>query len=262
MIGKIISDSSSEAGLAALDLAVKMDLLTGGYTRESTAQQKKYHLQAMPESELRPVEELNVADANGVLLLVKDSDSHQLELLETLAKKYDIPLLLIDIGRHIAFEAAHEISSWIDSFNISTLYVTGDGTHNESNFYQTATDILETVVYMGFIESSMSSAVSTEASMASAPVSLDDAVERLLTSLPLKDRATIANMTMGELPSLVTSLGSYILKHFGLWAGNTSLLESCRFVSKQKDLDEAGAADIIIHELWKRLTKTHKLRLV
>ena len=83
-----------------------------------------------------------------------------------------------------------------------------------------------------------------------------------MSELTLKDKAMMANMTETELDSLHITLGRYIREKFGLWAGNISLMNSCRFVAKKQDVNEDAAAGIIIRELWKKLKESHKLRIV
>ena len=89
-----------------------------------------------------------------------------------------------------------------------------------------------------------------------------DAVDLLIELLPLKDRTTIANMTMGELINLNPTIGAYIRNKFGLFSGNKDLLEACRWWSKDQHLLPEQAPMMIIKELWQQLRKTHKLRVV
>ena len=96
----------------------------------------------------------------------------------------------------------------------------------------------------------------------SLPETVDEAVEQLISDIPLKDKAIIANMTETELDGLSPTLGTDIRTGFRLWTENEPLLESCRLVSGQKDLHPDSASQMIIRELWKRLRKTHKLKVV
>ena len=89
-----------------------------------------------------------------------------------------------------------------------------------------------------------------------------EAVDLLIELLPLKDRTIIANMTIGELISLNSTLGAYIRNKFGIFVGNKELLESCRWWSKDQNLHPEQAPMVIIKELWQQLRKTHKLRVV
>jgi len=91
---------------------------------------------------------------------------------------------------------------------------------------------------------------------------LDSDGTLILSELPLKDKVTLANMAEVELDSLHFSLGAYIRRKFGLWSGNESLIESCRFVSGKKGLDVKAVPEVIIWSLWKKLKESYKLRIV
>jgi hypothetical protein len=69
-------------------------------------------------------------------------------------------------------------------------------------------------------------------------------------------------MTHDELVDLNSNLGAYIRNAFRLWAGNQELMESCRFVTKNKKLDVDEASFVIIDAMWEKLRKTHKLKVV
>lgn len=267
MINRIIADGTSGAGFAALDLAIKMDLQYGGYcclpVTISPATARQYRLRTVSNRGARSAAEMNIEEANGLLLIARGEPEERLRRLITLAEQSDCPHLFIDLDQLIAFDAAQEINSWIESFNVSSVYVTGTKSSADSDLYRPAAGILETAIYMGFIEKNTGRSTSfTGIDDGRPPASVDEAVARLTAALPLKDRATIANMTLAELVGLQPNLGNYILKNFALWSGNPALMESCRFVSKQKTLDENGATRVIIQELWKQLSATHKLRLV
>ena len=93
------------------------------------------------------------------------------------------------------------------------------------------------------------------------PKTVDEAVQRLMSDLSLKDKNTIANMDESDLINLHFSLGLSIRNCF-LYPRNEKLLESCRSVSKDKYLHWDQASMVIIKEVWKRLREKHKLRVV
>ena len=93
------------------------------------------------------------------------------------------------------------------------------------------------------------------------PKTVAEAVQRLISDLSLKDKNTIANKDEVDLINLHFSLGFSIRNKF-FYPRNEQLLESCRFVSKDKYLHWDEAASVIIRELWKQLRETHKLRVV
>ena len=96
----------------------------------------------------------------------------------------------------------------------------------------------------------------------SAPQTVAEAVDQLVSELSLKDRTKIANMQEDDLISLQFSLGRYIREKFDLWAGNTNLMESCRFAAGEVDLHADNASSVILTELWKKLRETNLLRVV
>ncbi len=93
------------------------------------------------------------------------------------------------------------------------------------------------------------------------PKTVDEAVQRLISDLSLKDKNTIANMDEADLINLHFSLGLSIRNRF-FYPRNEQLLESCRFVSKDKYLHWDQASTVIIKKLWEKLRETHKLKIV
>jgi len=94
------------------------------------------------------------------------------------------------------------------------------------------------------------------------PKTVDEAVKRLISDLPLKDKTAIANLAENDLATLQFSLGTYIGREFGIWSGNRELLDSCELVSGDIYLHPDFAPTVIIVELWNRLQQTHRLRVV
>jgi hypothetical protein len=101
-----------------------------------------------------------------------------------------------------------------------------------------------------------------QASSKSWPRTIDEAVQRLIEELSLKDKATIANMSASELTPLNNSLGRHIRNWFGLNAENHTLLWSCAKEAGKTVLTEKEASAIIISCLALELEKTHKLRML
>jgi hypothetical protein len=59
------------------------------------------------------------------------------------------------------------------------------------------------------------------------PLTLADAVSRIVTKLSDSDKKAIAKMKKKDLVMLHMSMGMGIRNEFGLWQGNDALLESC-----------------------------------
>jgi hypothetical protein len=94
------------------------------------------------------------------------------------------------------------------------------------------------------------------------PKTVDEAVKRLISDLPLKDKTTIASMAENDLITLQFNLGNYIGREFGIWSGNRELMESCEIISGDVHLHPDFAPSVIIKELWSRLRETHKMRVI
>ena len=94
------------------------------------------------------------------------------------------------------------------------------------------------------------------------PKTVDQAVERLLSDLSLKDRVYIGNLAREDLYLVHISLRSHIGQELGLWSGNKDLIEFCRAMSGSKELRADQCPTIILEALWKKLRETHTLRAV
>src|SRR6266496_1205061 len=79
------------------------------------------------------------------------------------------------------------------------------------------------------------------------PASVDEAVCQLLGMLSDDDKTSIAAKSRAELVELHFGLGMWIRNNFGLWAGNTTLIQN----TGAYDADDA--AGVIIEALWTRL---------
>jgi hypothetical protein len=97
----------------------------------------------------------------------------------------------------------------------------------------------------------------------SPPSSVEEAVDRLYDDLSLRDKVVLAHLSEEQLDSAVyLEVAKVIRKEFGLFNDNTLLLASCsRYLGTNYDSFEDPAM-VIVKELWKRIKKTHNMRLV
>ena len=86
------------------------------------------------------------------------------------------------------------------------------------------------------------------------PRTVEEAVDRLLSSMSEKDKLSFKNTPEKDLIMFHFGLGAYIRNEFGLWQGNTELLKSCEKESIFVHPDEFSS--IIIEALWKKLRST------
>lgn len=97
----------------------------------------------------------------------------------------------------------------------------------------------------------------------SLPSTVAQVVELLYHDISLRDKVIMAQLSENELDSSVyLAMAKTIRMEFGLYNGNTDLLNSCSgYLGLKYDAYEDPAM-VIIKELWKKIKKTHSLHLV
>jgi hypothetical protein len=184
--------------------------------------------------------------------------------------RHERPCLHVDPSTVNTFQAAKDISAWIVQHQIEILNVAGPRSSEDAEIYKLTVKILKAVFYLNLIDENIpgspfiSARTQTERKDKGAfmPRSVEEAVSRLISGLSLKDKTKIAYMRGEDLTFIYPSLGEYIQDRYGLPDGNSALMESCRSLSKAKELREERAFAVIIHELWEKLRKSHVLRPV
>jgi hypothetical protein len=274
MIKQIVSGGQTGVDRAGLDVAIKLGIAHGGWIprgrlTESGALPQKYHLKETSSSQYSVRTEKNVVAADGTLIISHGPLTGGSAYTREMAIKHGRPWLHIDLDRMAAFHAATAINNWILQKEIEILNVAGPRASADPAIYQDTLNILESAYYLGLVESSMAGDDNAKNPMPLQieksgidPHNVAEAVERLIRSMPLKDKTTVANMSRDELPGLQLSLGGYIINNFGLLSGNQELMNSCRSASKKMLQHEDDAVSVIIDALWEKLQQTHKLRVI
>jgi hypothetical protein len=270
MIKKIISGGQTGADRAALDVAIKLGIPHGGWIpkgrkAEDGSLPDKYQLQEMPTASYPKRTEQNVIDSDGTLIICRSKPTGGSDYTREMALKHKKHLLHIDLNLTTSYDAASLILSWVNLHPIEVLNVAGPRESKDPDIYNDVFRILEMTFKMHRIDESKpinEAQIDERKHPINPPRTVNDAVERLTSELALKDKVTIANMAETELSTLHANLGEYIRNEFDLWHDNKDLLTSSCFFVKRDDVHVDEASSIIIRELWKRLRKTHKLRVV
>lgn len=273
MVNKIISGGQTGADQAALDVAIKLGIPHGGWIpkgrlTENGSLDATYQLQEMETANYNKRTEQNVIDSDGTLIISHGMLTGGSEYTREMAINHNRPWLHIDLNTTIDFHAAQKIQSWIKENNIGILNVAGSRASKDSKIYQATTDILETVLYLDLVKSSLPNPSEfadlgrTVLKDVDRPRTVDAVVDKLLAKLSLREKTMIANIPEENLKNLYHALEAGIQNEFRLWLANDELMESCRVVSEQKDLNENDAALVIIKTLWNRLQQTNVLRIV
>lgn len=271
MIVKIISGGQTGADRAALDAAIRLGVPHGGWIPKGRLAEdgplpEIYALKETTSAVYAERTEKNVIDADGTLIIARGKLRGGTAYTREMAVKHGRPWLHVDLRQTPAFRAALAIREWIATQRIMVLNVAGPRASKDPRIYSDTLAMLESVFYLSLADGTpgkpAESGIAPEAAASEPPACVRDAVQQLSDGLPLKDRVTIANMTEGELPTLLPTLGEYIVHRFGLPAANIPLMRSCRWVARRSIKTEEAAARLIIRELWKLLRRTHALRRV
>jgi hypothetical protein len=256
MVKKIISGGQTGADRAALEVAIELGIPHGGWIpkggrTEDGRLPERYHLKETLSIDYSQRTELNILDSDGTLIISHGKLTGGSALTVKLAKKHRKPCLHIDLDEMAEFKAVEIIGSWIELRGISTLNVAGPRASEDPQIYEAVTRILKGLLYPP-----------PEQIVPRFPKTVDEAVSRLNSELPLKDKSMIARMDENDLPRLFLTLGAYIRDKFGLGSGNEALLDSCRSVSGENNIHEDDASMVIIRELWEELRKSHTIKAV
>jgi hypothetical protein len=262
MIKRIISGGQTGADRAALDFAIKMGLPHGGWVPKGRMAEDgpipdRYHLVEMRTKSYPKRTEQNVIFSDGTLILTHGKLTGGSRLTKEFAENQKKPCLHIDLNEEVEYEAAVHIDDWAQEHGIEELNVAGPRASKDPKIYSKVLKVLDIFYHMQ--ASAEKSRVARQMGLAK---TVSEAVDVLISVMSLKDRTRIASTDEGDLIDLHFSLGSYIRNEFGLWSGNEDLLNDCRQMSGITFMHPDDAAAFIIGELWERLSKTHRLRVV
>ena len=273
MLKKIISGGQTGADQGALDAAIKYNFPHGGWIpkgrlTEGGPLSDMYNLHEMPTSSYPKRTEKNILSSDGTVVISHGKLTGGSALTRKLAQKHNLPYLHINLNKTPAFIAASEINAWIIEHGIEILNVAGSRASKNPNIYQDTMYIIEGVILLGLVQAQAGSLITDHhigdylEKLPVPPKTVDETVDRLISDLDLRDKVFIANMDLDELVNLHPNLHTYFKNAFGLWSGNTELMESCRSISKNPVNNEADATTVIIGILWQKLNETHKLKII
>lgn len=273
MIHKLISSGRTGVELAALDVAIKLGLSHGGWTPRGRRNHngplgQTYSLKESSTVGFQKAMEQNVVDSHGTLLITRGQKTPETRFAVQTTLKQQNQLLHVDLSQNSGFECASLANAWFTMNAMKVVFVTGITDRDDPTIYGQTAKILETAFYLGFVKEDLQNRpVHLDLDLPPKPddmypKTVQEAVERLTSILPLKDLTILANMQIDELHQLPSGLGEYIKQNFGLYTGNKPLMQSIADEGGlvQPILDEACA--VILRILWETLQRTHKLRCI
>ena len=269
MLEKIISGGQTGADRAALDAALKLGIPHGGWLPKGRLAEDgplpdKYDLAEMPTASYPERTKKNIRIADGTLILSHGMLTGGSEFTRRMALKYQKPVLHVDFNSMVPFDAAVIINNWMVDHDIRILNVAGPRASTDPHIYRAAMDIIEAVSFLNLSENNPMQTRVTETGPMDNPVprNIQAAVDGIIHGMTLKDRATMANLTQGELAPLQLNLGMYIRQQLPRWLADESFKRSCEEAAREEGLDASNTPMVIIRKIWQELKKTHRLRLV
>lgn len=247
MIEKIVSGGQTGADQAGLDVAIELGIPHGGWVprgrkTEAGRLADRYHVKEISSISYIQRTLMNVIDSDGTLLISHGKVSGGSAVTRALAAKHGKPCLHVDLNEVETGEAVAAATNWIDAREIKILNVAGPRASEDAGIYEDAKRFLRLVIEHSY------------------PRNVDEAIERLASALPLKEKVRIAKMGEQELLSLDPPLGRTLRGRIRLWLGSHDLLESCRELSGKGRVEDYEASTIIIRRLWEKLKATHSIR--
>ena len=272
MLKKIISGGQTGADRGALDAAIALGIAHGGWVSKGRIAEDgpisdEYQLQEMTTDSYPKRTEQNVIDSDGTLIISHGKLTGGSAYIKKVAMKIGKPWFHVDLNKLPTFHAAMIIEDWISKNQIGVLNVAGPRASEDPLIYGLVTVILElliTLVKAKEVKHELSNydvRKTDKPKSTVQPKTVDEAVNILTRKLSLKDKSAIAKMSEDDLTNLQFSFGLYIRNRL-LYPRNDRLLESCRQIAMDKYLHWDQASGVIIKELWERLKRTHKLKVV
>jgi hypothetical protein len=273
VLKKIISGGHTCADRAVLDVAIKIGIPHDGWIPKGRATEtgtlpETYHLQEIATDDYMECIRRNIKDSKGTLIIFFDKLTGYLYQAERETLKLKHQLLGVDFKQKNALQAASLVNDWVQLRKIDVLYVIAPSAAENPGIGNHTRLMMEKALLLDMMNIPASRGITDYSKKGYPekppvlPRNLNEAVDRLMSELSLKDKVVIANMTYDELVDLNSNLGAYIRNAFRLWSGNLELMESCRFAVKDKTINVDGASFAIIDKLWEKLRKSHKLKVV
>jgi hypothetical protein len=270
---KVVTSGESGVELAAMDLSLRLGIDCSGWVPKKPSKLHadfiaKYHFQQTDSLGFQKAVENNIIDADGIILITRGEKNPRMRYAVRTALKHEKQFLNVDLKQYSQFEAASLMCSWLQIQKIKTLFITGPPQEMDDAIYKDTQKILETAFYLDFVKSGLGPGLkgvrfnTSDKSAKIYPSTVEEAVERLKTELPLKDRILMSNMDSNELDLLLDGLGGYIKQTYGIYSGNEALIQSCAQIGNLNNPLPDEACQVILRSLWNNLQQTHKLRLI
>ena len=147
MLKKIVSGGQTGADRAALDVALQLGILHGGWVPKGRRAEDgplpdRYQLKETPTPHYPERTEQNVIDSNGTLVISHGTLTEGSAYTVEMAIKHARPWFHLDMERITLQEASQALRSWIETNGIEVLNVAGPRQSNDPRIYDTVFTVL------------------------------------------------------------------------------------------------------------------------
>jgi hypothetical protein len=268
MIDKIISGGQTGADRAALDVALKYNIPHGGWIprgrkTEAGPLPSRYRLTQLPTADYRDRTLQNILDSQGTVIVYRKKLAGGSRLTQKMAQTAQKPYFAVDLLANDLFEAAVMLQSFVYENNIRVLNVAGPRASHDPGIYADVKMILETLVYLMFLEKDTAWPIPFGPCADPAfPGTIAAATDLLEQDLSLKTKTDIARLHQAQIMMLYFSWLDDLRFRLGLDAGNKVLFDVCRQDAKPACFTTEDAVMEIIKALKSRCDVACRLRIV
>ncbi len=144
MIEKIVSGGQTGVDRAALDVALKLGISSGGWCPQGRLAEdgpidERYPLQETTSEDYSQRTKHNVRDSDGTLILTVGKPTRGTALTKTHAEIIGKPCLVIDLDQKPNAATVHD---WIQTYSIQILNVAGPRSSQQPKIHKKATQFL------------------------------------------------------------------------------------------------------------------------
>lgn len=150
MLKKIISGGQTDAGIAALDAAIKLDIPHAGWCYQGRKTDagvlaEHYNVKEIDNPSYFERLEKNIIDSEGTIIFSWGQPAVGPKAVKDLADRHNKPLLNVNLKEHTLNHTVNLIRKWMTDHHINTIYFTGSktGLGRSRKIYKMVIQIIE-----------------------------------------------------------------------------------------------------------------------
>ncbi|MDD9304708.1 MAG: hypothetical protein HUK40_21130 [Desulfobacter sp.] len=229
MLEQIISGGQTGADQAALDTAIKFDILHGGWISKGRKTEAgplpaKYNLKQMDTPDYPSRTRQNILDSHGTVIIARGPLKGGSRLTYSYTLESERPCCRIDLFKQDIFEAALVLKDFISQNYIQILNVAGPRASHDPAIYFDVRSVIESMLYLFYLESDaekdLDLALPETLNKDIFPQDLEQALNLICEDLSLKTKTRIARMDNTRLKDIYFAMLDYIKAKTGIDEAN------------------------------------------